>query len=310
MKPVSSNPVVVVSQPGRQTLHLVVTGQIVVGRECEGLLITDEEVSRRHLELAVDGGRVLCTDLQSSNGTFLDGERISVPIVIDANAVVTLGNTTIRLAELPTAPHMVRRKTTVASNALRETSIDRVVDMVTADAWKPPDDSGTMTILFSDIESSTERVSRIGDAAWFDLLEIHNTVFREELAKAGGREIKGQGDGFMLTFASVRRALAFAIAVQERFSSHAVASPEHAVRVRMGLHTGEVITDETGDLFGRHVNKAARVANLALGNQILVSGTVREIASGDLSIEFGQPIEVELKGLDGVHTIYEVLWQS
>jgi adenylate cyclase len=58
------------------------------------------------------------------------------------------------------------------------------------------------------------------------------------------------------------------------------------------------------------VNKAARVANLALGGQILVSGTVREIASGDVTMQFGQPTEVELKGLDGVHVVYEVLWQS
>jgi len=46
------------------------------------------------------------------------------------------------------------------------------------------------------------------------------------------------------------------------------------------------------------------------GGQILVSGNVREIASGDLTMQFGHPTEVELKGLDGVHLIYEVLWQS
>ena len=78
----------------------------------------------------------------------------------------------------------------------------------------------------------------------------------------------------------------------------------------MGVHTGEVITDASGDVFGRHVIKAARVANLAAGGQILVSGTVREIASGDHDVQFGDGLEVDLKGLDGTHVVHEVFWDD
>ena len=310
-------PVVVVTQPGRQALHLLLDDALIVGRECEGLLLADAQTSRRHLELRPRDGRVMCTDLGSTNGTFLDGERVTSAVTLEQGSVLRLGDTSIRLAAPTSAGPGIGRATTIAGSAseandadLRRTSIDLVADLVSADEWRPKVDAGTITILFSDIESSTQRVSAIGDEAWFELLEMHNRVFREELTKVGGREIKSQGDGFMLTFSSVRRAISFATAVQRRLAEHETADPEHAVRVRMGFHTGEVITDSSGDLFGRHVNKAARVANLAAGGQILVSGTVREIAAGSRDVEFGSGVEVELKGLDGSHVVHELFWRE
>jgi class 3 adenylate cyclase len=310
-------PVIVVSQPGRQTLHIVLEDALVVGRECEGLLLADAQTSRRHLELRARDGQVTCTDLGSTNGTFIDGDRITRAMVLAQGSSLTLGDTSIRLAA-PAAPGPgIGRATTIAGREpvdggvdLRRTSIDLVADLVAADEWQPQVDAGTITILFSDIESSTQRVAAIGDKAWFELLELHNRAFREELPKYFGREIKSQGDGFMLTFPSVRQGLSFAKAVQRRLSAHEAEDPDRAVRVRIGLHTGEVITDASGDLFGRHVNKAARVANLAAGGQILVSGTVREIAAGNRDLEFGNGVEVELKGLDGTHVVHEVFWRE
>jgi len=308
------DPEVVVTQPGRQALHLVLESQLVLGRECEGLLLADAQVSRRHLELRPREGQVYCIDLGSTNGTFLDGERVTIPVVLAQGAVLALGDTTVRLADSP-AMTSARKTTTslserVGGGELTRTSIDFVADMVAADEWQPRVDAGTVTILFSDIEASTERVSRIGDAAWVEVLELHNQLFRDELVRAGGREIQSMGDGFMLTFPSVRRALGFAVAVQTRLAAYEAEDPEKAVRVRIGIHTGEVITDGAGDLFGRHVHKAARVANLASGGQVLVSATVREIASGNRDFEIGEGSGVELKGLDGTHVVHEVHWQA
>jgi len=311
------DPVVVVVQPGRQPLYLVLHGALVIGRECDGLDLADAQVSRRHLELSPEEGRVRVRDLGSTNGTFLDGIKMTEPADLVPGANLTAGQTVIRLVEntSPETPDRSRRRTVIVAPTTkddsvdpRRTSIDLVADLVAANSWQPQNHSGTLTIMFSDIESSTERVSRIGDAAWFELLELHNEVFRDELTRCGGREIKSQGDGFMLTFPSVRRALAFAIAVQRRLDGHSADDPEREVRVRMGLHTGEVITDASGDLFGRHVNKAARIANLAGGAQVLASGTVREIASGDHDVVFSDGVEVELKGLDGMHVVHEVFW--
>jgi len=306
-------PVVVVLQGGRQALYLMLREPLVIGRECDGVVLADAQVSRRHLELRGQDGAVVVTDLGSTNGTFLDGARVTGPTVLQPGETLVLGETVVRVvASAPAAGDDGRRTVVTAAAAdgargdLRRTSIDVVADLVTADAGPAHVGSDTMTILFSDIESHTERVAGMGDAAWFDLLEAHNRVFREELARAGGREVKAQGDGFMLAFTSVRRALTFAVAAQQRLAEHSVADPDRAIRVRMGLHTGEAIADPSGDLFGRHVIKAARIANLAAGGQILVSATVREIATGHQGLEFSDGETVELKGLDGLHTIHEV----
>lgn len=302
-------PEVEVTQPGRQAVHLVLRDALVLGRDCEGLLLADAQVSRRHMELRPAEGRVLCTDLGSTNGSFLDGERISAPVVLVPGNKVTIGGTTIRLATPKQLPNQgVGRTTTLTGGAVdfRRTSIDEVADLVASASWAPKSDAGTLTILFSDIESHTEMVTRVGDTAWFELLEFHNELFRGELALNEGREIKSQGDGFMLTFRSVRHALTFARSVQEKLARQGHGG--EVIRVRMGLHTGEVITDASGDVFGRHVIKAARIANLASGGQILASETVREIAQGDLAFEFGDAAVVPLKGLEGHHAVHDFFW--
>jgi adenylate cyclase len=76
------------------------------------------------------------------------------------------------------------------------------------------------------------------------------------------------------------------------------------------MHTGEAIVDRSGDLFGRHVIVAARVANLADGGEILVSSLVREIVAARGDITFGPPRDVKLKGIDGNHIVYAVDWQA
>jgi len=325
------HPAVEIRPPGSQPLFVLLPSALVVGREGDGLRVADPQVSRRHLEIRPDGGRVLVSDLGSRNGTLVDGVSIDEPTLLEHDSVVTIGDTTIRLYEpAGVGPAGDGRQTTIATSArsfgnddadgtdgqggpgesgdadLRRTSIDIVAAGVAEHEWAPMLEGETVTILFSDIESSTERASEMGDVAWFALLEAHNRLFREELARTGGREIKSQGDGFMLTFSSVRRALRFSVAVQRRLADE---SPG-GLRVRMGLHTGEAIYDTSGDLFGRHVNKAARVANLAVGGQVLASATVREIAVGADEFRFEDGIEVDLKGLTGRHVVHDLVWSE
>ncbi len=69
---------------------------------------------------------------------------------------------------------------------------------------------GAMTILFTDIEGSTQLVDRLGDRRWMSLLRTHNRIVRDHLADHEGVEVKHQGDGFMLAFSSSRAALRFA----------------------------------------------------------------------------------------------------
>lgn len=312
----SSSPIIEVRQPDKQSLFVLVRSAIIAGREGDGLVIADPQVSRRHLELRPHGGRVICTDLASRNGSMIDGEPCTEPVLLEHGMTMTIGDTTIRLfeSERPVGVEPGRQTTIVglgwdaASDGAdgRMTSIDAVADDVARSQWSPTLEGETVTILFSDIESSTERASALGDAAWFEVLDGHNLLMREELARSSGYEVKTQGDGFMITFSSVRRALRFAIAVQRRLPSLG----DDPLRVRMGLHTGEAIYDTTGDLFGRHVNKAARVAGLASGGQVLASATVREIAQGADEFRFAEGVGVELKGLSGTHVVHAVELES
>ena len=311
-----NGPIVVVRQPGRRPLYVLVRDRLELGRDCDGLVLSDAQVSRRHAELRSSGGRVHVVDLGSTNGTFVGDSPLTEPIELSGGVVVRLGGTTVELAE---AAGSASARATIIAGLLdagrvddaRRTSIDVVVESALAQplrAGPEASDGGTVTILFSDIESSTQLATSLGDDAWFKVLAAHNRVVRMHLARFGGYEVKSQGDGFMLTFPSARRAVRFAIATQRELDVASQQAGGPTVRVRMGLHTGEAIVDDTGDLFGRHVIIASRIANLATGGEVLVSSLVKEIVAARGDIVFGPGREVELKGIAGTYGVHALDW--
>jgi adenylate cyclase len=320
-----SFPIIIVNQPNRKPLRVLVNDSLEIGRECDGLLIADTQTSRRHLLLTTRGRDVMIEDLKSTNGTFLDGTRVDIPVLLLPGSVVRIGDTTIEL-EVPLEPARSTlgpegsRATTVTDGAVRaagggpvgarETSIDAVARSVrnTKQLLGSEDFEGTITIVFSDIESSTERASAMGDTAWMKVLNKHNEIIRRNVGRFSGRVVKNQGDGFMLTFPGARRALRCAIAVQQELTEAEREDEEGSVRIRVGVHTGEVIADG-GDIFGRHVMIAARVASQAMGREILVSSLVHEIASARGDLTFGEPRLVSHKGIEGDHLVYPLVWE-
>jgi class 3 adenylate cyclase/ketosteroid isomerase-like protein len=162
---------------------------------------------------------------------------------------------------------------------------------------------GTVTIVFTDIVDSTVLIARLGDQAWLDLLRRHNAVIREATAAQGGTVVETQGDGSMLAFPSVRRALECAKAIQHEITS-AFADGSPPIRVRIGVHTGDALR-EADHFFGTTVHYAARVASEALGGEVLVSNVVHDLVAG-LGIDFIERREVELKGLEGSHRLFSV----
>jgi class 3 adenylate cyclase len=191
------------------------------------------------------------------------------------------------------------------------TSID---DMVSELEQERPDmrahaaPDGTVAILFSDIEDSTVLTERLGDERWLQVLREHNAIFRQQLARHDGYEVKSQGDGFMLAFPDPCEALACAIDVQRAFAERG-GDGSTELRVRMGLHTGEVISED-GDYFGKNVILAARIAAEATGGEILVSEELREAAASDDGdgLRFDEGRELELKGLAGSHRVFRAEW--
>lgn len=160
-----------------------------------------------------------------------------------------------------------------------------------------------MTIAFTDIVDSTVLLSRLGDYAWRDLLRRHNVVIEEATAKHGGTVVQTEGDGSMLAFSSARRGVACAQTIQHEISrTFSDGSPP--IRVRIGVHTGDALNEADG-FFGKTVHYAARVAGQALGGEVLVSNVVHDLVA-DLTIDFLESREVELKGLDGLHRLFAV----
>jgi class 3 adenylate cyclase len=136
---------------------------------------------------------------------------------------------------------------------------------------------GTVTFLFSDIESSTRHLRELGDD-WEKALAAHNRILRESFTAAGGREVDRQGDAFFAVFPTARTALGAAAAAQRALAAHRW--PDDAdVRVRMGVHTGEPSVGGEGYL-GVDVVRAARICSAAHGGQVLVSESSRALVGG------------------------------
>ncbi len=139
--------------------------------------------------------------------------------------------------------------------------------------------AGTVTFLFTDVEGSTQLLAELGDR-YADLLMAHHRLLRAAFERWGGQEVDTQGDAFFVAFPRARGALSAALAAQRAVMGHAW--PEGiSVRVRMGLHTGEPLSAETGYV-GIDVHRAARICASAHGGQILISGATRELVEDDL----------------------------
>ena len=161
-----------------------------------------------------------------------------------------------------------------------------------------------MTLLFSDIEGSTPMNERLGDQRWMGLLREHNVLIREQVREHQGFEVKTEGDGFMIAFQGARQAIQCAVEMQRAFAQRNE-SAEEPVKIRIGLHTGEPVK-EAEDFYGMHVNLAARIAGKASGGEILVSSLLKELTDSAGDIEFGEPQDVEMKGLAGTQRVFLV----
>jgi class 3 adenylate cyclase len=127
----------------------------------------------------------------------------------------------------------------------------------------------TLTFLFTDIEGSTALLGRLGEVVYTRVLAGHHALIRSALAAHDGSEVGTEGDAFFAVFSSPRACVAAVLQMQQALGDHAWPGGER-VRVRMGIHCGEATRTATG-LVGLEVHRAARVAAVAYGGQVLVS---------------------------------------
>jgi predicted ATPase/class 3 adenylate cyclase len=153
--------------------------------------------------------------------------------------------------------------------------------------------TGTVTFFFSDIEGSTKLLQELGQDRFRDTVEEHQRIVREAIAGGEGTVIGTEGDSFFAVFESAPHACSAAIAVQRRLATH-----DDAVRIRIGLHTGEGMLG--GDNYvGLDVHRGARIAAVGYGGQILISEATQTLVGGAL------PDGAELKDL-GTHRLKDL----
>jgi len=168
---------------------------------------------------------------------------------------------------------------------------------------------GTVTVLFTDVEGSTDLTTRRGDEAAQAILRTQRELVRQQVEQHCGHEVKSLGDGFMVAFASARKAVACAVGIQRALEQHNRQHPDQQVQVRIGLNTGEAIQEEA-DLFGEAVNAAARIAAKAKGGHILVSETVRGVMGRAKDVELVDRGRFRLKGFPERWRLFEVVWHE
>ena len=302
-----SYPIIEVRQPGTTVLWVIVHDRLILGRDCDGLLLRDDHTSRQHIELKLASKNITVTDLNSTNGTLLNGIKLNgtKPFLMDD--VIIIGHTEIRLVSLHTdALSNNNNHFNVSTSSVTLLADEVVAEKPKLSAFQSKE--GTVTIVFSDIESSTELAAKLGDQLWLSLLREHDRLFKQLVSQYHGAIIKSQGDGFMLSFQSVRSALQCVIAIQKAINKQFAKTTETSINIRIGIHTGEAIHTLDGDLFGRHVITAARISCQAKGGQILASSLVKQLAQG-ADIHFGEAKEIPIKGLETM-IVHEVFWNS
>ena len=165
--------------------------------------------------------------------------------------------------------------------------------------------SGTVTLLFTDVEGST-RLWEAERDAMAAALRRHDEILREAIEQVGGYVFKTVGDSFCAAFSAARAGLDAALTAQRSLAAQSWPTSRPIV-VRMGLHAG-VCEERDGDYFGPAVNRAARLLTVASGGQVLVSGVAAELLSDELPEGVGlrELGTRQLKDLSRPERIYQV----
>jgi len=166
-------------------------------------------------------------------------------------------------------------------------------------SWQAAQDAERVlaTILFTDIVRSTERAAAIGDQRWRRLLDQHDEVVRTEVERFRGRLVKSTGDGILATFDAPTRALRCAFALIDALG-------DIGLGIRSAIHTGEIeIRDD--DVGGIGVHIAARALAQSADREVVVTRTVRELATGT-DLAFGSLGSVSLRGVPGEWELFTV----
>jgi predicted ATPase/class 3 adenylate cyclase len=165
----------------------------------------------------------------------------------------------------------------------------------------------TLTFFFTDIEQSTVLLRHLGDDVYAQVLTDHHQIVRGALLDHGGREEGTQGDAFFAVFTSPSACVLAALEIQRELLTRILPNGEN-LRVRMGIHTGEVSENSVG-LVGYEIHRAARIAAVGHGGQILLSSSSAGLVEGSLASDLAlrELGSHRLKDLGRPETIFQLV---
>ena len=154
------------------------------------------------------------------------------------------------------------------------------------------------TVLFTDIVESTQQAAALGDRLWRERLAEHDRIAREQIDRFDGRLVNTMGDGLLASFEGPGRAIRCAHSLGRALESA-------GVRIRAGLHTGEIELREGDDIGGIAVHIAARVMGEAGPGEVVCSPTVKDLVAGS-EFSFEDRGLCTLKGVPDEWQLYSV----
>jgi class 3 adenylate cyclase len=287
---------------------------------------------KRVVAVAVMGGCVIdfrgaeieSDEVHVTAVAFWGGIDIVVPEGIDVSldGLPIMGGKSAQIKDVPRLPgaprifvhaYPVMGGVSVRSRPRRTTeqvdgSHDQNQNAVEASTTALPMD-GTVTLMFSDVCDYSGLTDRLGDVAANALLRDYGALVRKCADAQSGHVVKSHGDGLMLAFPSVVRALRAAVDVQQGLAKRNIDTDDEPLHAHIGIHAGEVVR-EGDDYLGSAVIVASRLTDAAGPDEVLVSSVVRELAAGIREFTFDAPRDVTLKGVAGTRQAYPVAWQS
>jgi predicted ATPase/class 3 adenylate cyclase len=164
--------------------------------------------------------------------------------------------------------------------------------------------TGTVTFLFTDIEGSTRLLAELGADRYRTALEDHRRILRNAIVRHDGHEVGTEGDSLLVAFGRATDAVQAAQEAQRDLASHAWPD-DKPVRVRMGIHTGEV-TDASDQYVGIGLHRGARISAAGHGGQVLVSQATADLLSDAQGVSLRDLGVHRLKDLDEPQRIYQL----
>ncbi len=252
-------------------------------------------------------------DVDLQGFSFMGGRSLrlkDVPIVPGSPRIVVRGFAVMGGIDVKSRPNRSGRALTRGGRAevtdvLPEDSASQTAELATVDADFGTD--GTVTILFCDMVDYAGMTERLGDQASRRVLHEHHRIVREAVARHGGREVKVQGDGFMVAFGGVARALRSAIDIQRAVGASVPEEASAPIAVHIGVHTGDAVA-EGDDYLGHTVIVASRLADVAGPGEILVSSLSEQLVQGSGEFTFDDHRETRLKGMARAQQSATLAW--